>query len=380
MEIFGQNPTKIVDAYSRDFETSFLEHLRRTHPFSRVAANLVYNEFIHDRNHVHMNSTKWITLSDFVKYLGREGKCKVEDTDKGWFITLIHKEAQDLEKRKLKKEQTDRDAEERQGRVLAAQVERAHAAAAAAAAAAGRGGGGPDELDDDIQHELDREKLDQCSLGFSLQNVKGLDRGTTTNNDGRNKRSAFDAVGVADDMENGKSSEYAQDGHHRQKKKSKLEELIERDLKAKASKQQLQQEQQETAAATAALESNIYKHWIRKNIVVKVMSPALKPHGYYKQKGTILDIIDGHIAEIEMLGSGDVVRVDEAELETVVPRPGGMVVIVGRGEKVKGLVGEEAELEKIDTRAYQAKLRIKRGPHAGQSVWCEYDDFSKLDG
>ena len=377
MEIFGQNPTKIVEAYSRDFETSFLQHLRRTHPFSRVAANLVYNEFIHDRNHVHMNSTRWITLSDFVKYLGREGKCKVEDTDKGWFITLIHKETEDLEKRKLKKEQTDRDAEERQGRILAAQVERAHAEAAAA----GRGGGSPGELDDGIQHELDREKLDQGSLGFSLQSSRGLDRGTTTNNGGRYKRSAFDAAAAAaEDMENGNGSGDAQDGHHRQKKKSKLEELIDRDLKAKAAKQQLQQEQQETAAAAAALESNIDKHWIRKNIVVKVMSPALKPHGYYKQKGTTLDIIDGHIAEIEMLDSGDVVRVDEAELETVVPKPGGMVVIVGRGEKVKGLVGEEAELEKIDTHAYQAKLNIKTGPYAGQSVWCEYDDFSRLAG
>ncbi len=36
-----------------------------------------------------MNSTKWLTLTDFVKYLGREGKCKVEETPKGWFITLI---------------------------------------------------------------------------------------------------------------------------------------------------------------------------------------------------------------------------------------------------------------------------------------------------
>jgi hypothetical protein len=50
---------------------------------------VVYNEFIADRNHIHMNSTCWLTLTEFVKYLGREGKCKVEETEKGWFITLI---------------------------------------------------------------------------------------------------------------------------------------------------------------------------------------------------------------------------------------------------------------------------------------------------
>jgi hypothetical protein len=61
----------------------------RRHPASRVAAKVVYNEFIADRNHIHMNSTCWLTLTEFVKYLGREGKCKVEETEKGWFITLI---------------------------------------------------------------------------------------------------------------------------------------------------------------------------------------------------------------------------------------------------------------------------------------------------
>lgn len=36
-----------------------------------------------------MNSTRWLTLTEFVKHLGRTGQCKVEETEKGWFITLI---------------------------------------------------------------------------------------------------------------------------------------------------------------------------------------------------------------------------------------------------------------------------------------------------
>jgi hypothetical protein len=43
------------------------------HPGSRVAATVVYNEFIQNRHHVHMNSTRWLTLTDFVKHLGKEG-------------------------------------------------------------------------------------------------------------------------------------------------------------------------------------------------------------------------------------------------------------------------------------------------------------------
>ena len=41
------------------------------------------------RDHVHMNSTKYHTLTEFVKYLGRTGKCRVDETEKGWFISLI---------------------------------------------------------------------------------------------------------------------------------------------------------------------------------------------------------------------------------------------------------------------------------------------------
>lgn len=40
----------------------------------RVHNNIVYNEYISYREHVHMNSTQWETLTDFTKWLGREGQ------------------------------------------------------------------------------------------------------------------------------------------------------------------------------------------------------------------------------------------------------------------------------------------------------------------
>lgn len=61
-----------------------------------MAATVVYNEFIHDRQHVHMNSTKWLTLTDFVKHLGKTGQCKVEDSPKGWFISYIDREPETI--------------------------------------------------------------------------------------------------------------------------------------------------------------------------------------------------------------------------------------------------------------------------------------------
>lgn len=49
-----------------------------SHPQSRVSAKVVYNEFIASRDHIHMNSTRWYTLTEFVKYLGKEGGASLQ--------------------------------------------------------------------------------------------------------------------------------------------------------------------------------------------------------------------------------------------------------------------------------------------------------------
>lgn len=55
----------------------------------RVRANQVYQEYIQDKYHVHMNSTRWVTLTEFIKHLGRSGIARVDDTEKGWFIAWV---------------------------------------------------------------------------------------------------------------------------------------------------------------------------------------------------------------------------------------------------------------------------------------------------
>ena len=124
MLVFGQSPTRIVDGYSEEFEYYFLELMRRSHRFSRVAATVVYNEYINDRHHVHMNSTQWATLTDFVKHLGRSGKCKVDETPKGWFITYVDRDSETLLMENLKNTRVKAE-EEKNEREIREQIERA---------------------------------------------------------------------------------------------------------------------------------------------------------------------------------------------------------------------------------------------------------------
>ncbi|KAJ4710003.1 DNA/RNA-binding protein KIN17 [Melia azedarach] len=207
MKIFGQNPDRIVEGFSEEFESGFLELMKRSHRFSRVAATVVYNEYIHHRHHVHMNSTKWATLTEFVKYLGRPGKCKV---------------------------------------------------------------------------------------GFSLgsSSLSNKENGTDT----AGSRLVFGEL--ENNTRKGKINKNGKTSG-----KSALDELMREEEKVKE-------------------KMNRKDYWLCEGIIVKVMSKALADKGYYKQKGVVKKVIDKYVGEIEMLGNKHKLRVDQDELETVIPQIG----------------------------------------------------------
>ena len=62
MALFGEDPDRFMDSFSSDFETGYLALLSRQFGTRRVNANQVYNVYIKDKEHVHMNSTIWPTL------------------------------------------------------------------------------------------------------------------------------------------------------------------------------------------------------------------------------------------------------------------------------------------------------------------------------
>ena len=71
-----------------------LSHIRKTQKSKNDIFFwfLVYQQYIKNRHHVHMNATHWSTLSGFVQYLGKTGKAKVEKAEKGWWITYINRD------------------------------------------------------------------------------------------------------------------------------------------------------------------------------------------------------------------------------------------------------------------------------------------------
>lgn len=71
-----------IERYSQQFLSDFIYLLRTGHGEKAINANRFYQDYIHKKDHVHMNATKWTSLSQLVKYLGREGICKVTEDEK----------------------------------------------------------------------------------------------------------------------------------------------------------------------------------------------------------------------------------------------------------------------------------------------------------
>jgi len=128
MLIVGESPARYVANFSRQFMGDFLQLLRTTHGEKRVHANHFYaSQYISNKSHVHMNSTRWKTLTEFITFLGHEGICRVENTEKGWFISWIDNSPEALKKRdaNLKRERLEKGEADREDRLLQEQIERA---------------------------------------------------------------------------------------------------------------------------------------------------------------------------------------------------------------------------------------------------------------
>lgn len=97
---------------------------------NRVKANNVYQEYIQDKHHLHMNATRWVSLTEFIKHLGRAGIVRVDETEKGLFIAWIDNSPKALAKAEAnkKKERAVTSDEQRERMLLAEQIERAIAA------------------------------------------------------------------------------------------------------------------------------------------------------------------------------------------------------------------------------------------------------------
>ncbi|KAK2810774.1 hypothetical protein FQN49_008506 [Arthroderma sp. PD_2] len=126
MQLVAENPKAFIEGYSREFQNNFIQLLRTSHGEKAIQLNRFYQEVISDKTHVHLNSTKWPSLTEFAKYLGREGLCRVEEKDDGIFIQWVDNSADAIRRRDLvERANRQQDQEASEQKEILKQVERA---------------------------------------------------------------------------------------------------------------------------------------------------------------------------------------------------------------------------------------------------------------
>ncbi|KAF4966713.1 hypothetical protein FSARC_5628 [Fusarium sarcochroum] len=162
MLVVGEDPKKYINNFSNEFIRDFLTLLRTGHGEKQVHINHFYQEYIANKEAIHMNATKWSSLSEFAKHLGREGICRVEENEKGIYISWIDKSPEALRRQEAlkRKEAQDQGNEELEQRMIREQIKRAQAAA----------GTRDEEKEDDTEaRELKRQEGEKIKLSFGAK-------------------------------------------------------------------------------------------------------------------------------------------------------------------------------------------------------------------
>lgn len=127
MLVVGEDPRRAINDFSTQFQRDFLRLLRTAHGEKKVHLNNFYQEYIRDKEHVHMNATKWPSLTEFAKYLGREGICRVEEGERGIEVQWIDDSPEAVRRREdiKRKEKLAKGDEDLEARLLERQIKAA---------------------------------------------------------------------------------------------------------------------------------------------------------------------------------------------------------------------------------------------------------------
>ncbi|XP_025160599.1 DNA/RNA-binding protein KIN17 [Harpegnathos saltator] len=330
--LFAENAHRYMDQFSRDFSKGYLNLLKRQFGTRRVPANRVYQEYISDKGHIHMNATQWLTLTAFVKWLGRTGQCVVDETEKGWYVTYIDRDPETLaaQEKKAKKEKMDKDDEERLMDFIEKQVERAKQDI-------------KEEENETSKIPLTRPendaplvldiKLKPKPKFLSILNMK-------------------QKIKIEDINEDTPATSKSTN------EKNEKRKICNNDEKMKSTKKF---KSDNNPSATEG--------WLKEGLMVKVISKSLGDK-YYKAKGIVQTVgKDNFVGKVKLKTpeevNGHIIQLDQEYLETVIPAIGKEVLILWGKHKGKKAVVKKLHIEyySIDVEFEQDKTIVEMLPY-----------------
>jgi DNA/RNA-binding protein KIN17 len=345
MLLFGQNTGSYTYQFSKDFFDSFMDILKRQFGTKRTKANKVYQQVIAHKDHVHMNSTRWHTLSGFCQWLGKSGICVVDNVDEEWWLTYIDRDPETLERQRkaAKKKKMDKDDEERLLEFVEQQVERDKKRK--------EGDEGEEKEPEQKFTEFVREN-EEDKIKLEMKMFKKAEPPAPLMPPPM-KIPRIDNSDTMSERSYKSTKSYKSDGAS-SSKKSALEEIMEQEERKKEQK-------------------NRKNYWLAEGIVVKVMTKSLGSD-YYKQKAVVQEVVDKYRGKIKLLETGEKFKIDQEHLETVIPKVDGRVKVLNGAYR-----DSTAILRSIETARFSVTIEIEKGCFKGRVVsGVPYEDISKI--
>ncbi|CAI4224100.1 unnamed protein product [Auanema sp. JU1783] len=362
--LVAEDTDAYIRQFSREFEEKFIFVLKNSYGCRRVRANEVYQEYIKDKDHTHMNATRWHTLTGFIHFLAEIGKVKIDkDEEKGvWYVQYIDQEHVVKKQEEERKQKAEKDDEDRQLQMIKERVQRAL----------------DERGEDDESYEptaLVRNEDEKISLNINFNTKPTLEE--------LNKPMAI--TNIFEKKINAKKEEPDSDDDREKRKSHKNEKPVkrERSRSPKDRSSSRDDRRNDKGSKRSALEdirmmnerikerNNRKDYWLHEGIVVKIVTKKLGSE-FYKEKGVVKSLVDQYTANVK-LSDGVIVKLDQTHVETVIPQVGRDMMIVNGAYR-----GQKAILEAIDEKKFSLNLRIKSGVLNGREVNVPYEDASKL--
>jgi DNA/RNA-binding protein KIN17 len=339
----------------------------------------------------------WASLSDFVQYLGKTGQCVVEQNERGWYVTYIERDASKLERTQALQRRQQGELAAEQAVSVRMQEQRVQAAIALDKV------GGTIHTQATALQRTDTEEYATVQLQLAIKPTK---KTTSTGAGDKVKQKSVSVFGQDDDEEEDEQpqgpplAEFAPVVPSRPVTNNKpTSTLSSSSSSASVLKKRPRPETAEppNKLKTQRLESEgsyqqqQHQHqqsepWLYRDILVRIVHKTVGDGMYFKCKAAVDELVNdgtGTTARVTVLdsggrgqhthgpGIGDVLELDQDDLETVVPKQTGKRVRILRGR----YRGKRATVVELDKNKYRAVLELSDGTRLDR---VDYDDFSKV--
>lgn len=401
IEIVADNPQFYINNYSKEFESGYLDILKRNYAKNWISANKIYQEYISDKNATHMNATKWSTLTGFIKYLESTGRIEFREEIKDKDIKEVKikyidntpqgiaeksrvekkkREEMYLEKLKEKKifdqMMRDKEYEQKQKRKFESQ---------------------------DINFEKNREVLHlnenkgsdvnnsdlkqniEISLNLGEKSkiitnrVKGLmnkfkEANNNFKNSLSNKKNQDDKDKDQEKKPNNKLKDIIENLDKKENKMknekthidlviNNTENNLDEKYLCKKKIREKDEEYEEIMNVKSIIKNEAYNKdradedkdndkylkeyfdkedpWIKKDLIVRIKDNNLSGGEYYDMKALIIKVFDGFLAEIKLLETKTILRIDQEYLQPIIPKINSPVeILYGKNKGQIGILKE----------------------------------------